>query len=167
MLWAWNVVFVCNTESIFFLRLDLRGWAPPLLHITTLTTGSGTSFLRSTTSVDRSCNSQLKSGTFLLGFTTLHSAQLIFEYFSLCMMFCKKRCSSSRSFVICICPCLVWIDAVSVKHYLNAIKAKQSALSARKPLVGGRELHLCSRPFGLELRPFRPRAYMDSPPLVE
>jgi len=37
MLWAWNVVFVCNTESIY-VRLDLRGWAP-LLHITTLTTG--------------------------------------------------------------------------------------------------------------------------------
>jgi len=61
----------------------------------------------------------------------------------------------------------VWIDAVSVKHYLNAIKAKQSALSARKPLVGGRETNLCSRPFGLELLPFKRRAYMDSPPLVE
>jgi len=33
-------------------------------------------------------------------------------------------------FVICICPCLVWIDVTSVKHYLNAIKAKQSALNA-------------------------------------
>jgi len=30
MLWAWNVDI--------FVRLDLRGWAPPLLHITTLTT---------------------------------------------------------------------------------------------------------------------------------
>jgi len=36
----------------------------------------------------------------------------------------------------------VWIDAASVKHYLNAIKAKQSALDARKPLIGGREPHL-------------------------
>ena len=57
-------------------------------------------------------------------------------------------------FVICICPCLVWIDVASVKHYLNAIKAK-SALNARKPLVGGRQPHLCSRPFGLELRSFK------------
>jgi len=37
---------------------------------------------------------------------------------------------------------MVWIDVASVKHYLNAIKAKQSALNARKPLVGGREPHL-------------------------
>jgi len=34
---------------------------------------------------------------------------------------------------------MMWVDVASVKHYLNAIKAKQSALSARKPLVGGRE----------------------------
>jgi len=32
MLWAWNVDI--------FVRLDLRGWAPPLLHITTLTTAT-------------------------------------------------------------------------------------------------------------------------------
>jgi len=70
-------------------------------------------------------------------------------------------------FVICICTCLVWIDVASVKLYLNAIKAKQSALNARKSLVGGREPHLCSRPFGLEFRPFKPRAYRDPPPLAE
>jgi len=33
----------------------------------------------------------------------------------------------------CICPRLVWIHVASVKHYLNAIKAIQSALNARKP----------------------------------
>jgi len=33
--------------------------------------------------------------------------------------------------------------------------------------VGGREPHLSSRPFGLELRPFRPRAYSDPQPLAE
>jgi len=54
-----------------------------------------------------------------------------------------------------------------IRHYLNAIEAKQSALNARKPLVGGRERHLCSRPFGLELRPLRPRAYIDPPPPAE
>ena len=69
--------------------------------------------------------------------------------------------------VICICPCMVWIDVSSVKHYLNAIKAKQSALNARKPLVNGREPHLCSLPFGLELRPFKRRAYRNPPPLAE
>jgi len=36
---------------------------------------------------------------------------------------------------------------------LNAMKAKESALSARKPLVGGLEPHLC-------YRPFKPRAYI-------
>ena len=46
------------------------------------------------------------------------------------MMFCKNVLLH-RHFVICICPCLVWIDVASVKHYLNAIKAKQSALNAR------------------------------------
>jgi len=40
-------------------------------------------------------------------------------------------------FIICVCPFLVWIDVASVKHYLNATKAKQSALNAQKPLVGG------------------------------
>jgi len=34
---------------------------------------------------------------------------------------------------IAFCPCLVWIDVASVKHYLNAIKAKQSALNAENP----------------------------------
>ena len=74
------------------------------------------------------------------------------------MMFCKKNVVLRGHFVVCICPCLVWIDVASVKHYSNAIKAAQSALNARKPLVGGREPHLCSRPFGLELRHLTPRA---------
>ena len=62
---------------------------------------------------------------------------------------------------------MVWIDVASVKHYLNATKAKQSALNARKPQVGGREPHLCSRPFELELQPFKPRAHRDPSPLAE
>ena len=74
-------------------------------------------------------------------------------------MFCKKNVVLHGNFVICICPCLVWIDAVSIKHYLNAIKTKQ-ALNARKPLVGGREPHLCSRPV-------KPRASRDPPSLAE
>ena len=37
MLWARNVVFVCNTESIF-LCFSTSEAEPPLLHITTLTT---------------------------------------------------------------------------------------------------------------------------------
>ena len=45
-------------------------------------------------------------------------------------------------------------------------ESQTNASNARKPLVGGREPHLCSRPFGLELRPFKPRAYRDSPPLL-
>ena len=40
-----------------------------------------------------------------------------------------------------------------LKHYLNAIKAKQSALNARKPLVGRREPRLCSRPIGSSFGP--------------
>jgi len=36
-------------------------------------------------------------------------------------------------FIICVCPFLVWIDVASVKHYLNATKAKQSAFNAQKP----------------------------------
>jgi len=83
-----------------------------------------------------------------------HSVQFIFEYFSLCMMFCTNVVLHGH-FVICICTSLVSIDAASVKHYLNAIRAKQSALNARKPLVGGREPHLCSRPF-------KPRAYRST-----
>ena len=63
--------------------------------------------------------------------------------------------------------CLVWIDVASVKHYLNAIKAKQGALNARKILIGCRQPHLCFRPFGFQLRPFKPRAYRDQPPLAE
>jgi len=63
------------------------------------------------------------------------SAQFIFEYFSLCVIFCKKNVVLHRHFVICICPCLVWIDVASVKHYLNATKTKESALNAWKPFV--------------------------------
>ena len=37
MLWAWNVVFVCNTKSIF-LCVSTSEAESPLLHITTLTT---------------------------------------------------------------------------------------------------------------------------------
>ena len=37
-LWAWNVVFVCNTESIFLCVSTSEAEPPPLLHITTLTT---------------------------------------------------------------------------------------------------------------------------------
>ena len=44
------------------------------------------------------------------------------------MMFAKNVVRHGH-FVICICQCLVWIDVASVKHYLNAIKAKQSALT--------------------------------------
>ena len=40
-------------------------------------------------------------------------------------------------------------------------------MNARKPLVGNRERYLCSRPFGLELRPFKPGAYGDPAPLAE
>ena len=56
------------------------------------------------------------------------------------MMFCKKNVVLHGHFVICICPCLeidacvdIGLDVASVIHYLNAIKAKQSALNARKP----------------------------------
>ena len=53
---------------------------------------SGTSCLRSTTSNNRSCTSQLRSGTFV---AVIHqSAHFILEYFSLCLTFCKKNCSS-------------------------------------------------------------------------
>ena len=47
-------------------------------------------------------------------------------------MFCKNVVLHGH-FVICICPCLVWIDVASIKHYSNAMKAKQSALNARNP----------------------------------
>jgi len=68
------------------------------------------------------------------------------------MMFAKNVVLHGH-FVICICPRLVWIDVASVKHYLNAIKAKQSALNARKPQVGGREPHICSLFSALWARP--------------
>ena len=77
------------------------------------------------------------------------------------MMFCKKNIVRHGYFVIAFVHAW-WINTASVKHYLKAvtaIEAKQSALHARKPLIGGREPHLCSVPFG-------PRAYRDSPPLA-
>ena len=43
VLWAWNVVFVCNTESIFLCVSTSQAQPPPLLHITTLTTERGPS----------------------------------------------------------------------------------------------------------------------------
>ena len=139
-----SVVYVVVTAGVKLGRI------PPDLR-------SGTSYLRSTTSNNRSCTPQSRSVTFLLGSTTLHSL-----YFSI--FFCTHDVCTNvvlyGHFVICICPCSWWIDVASIKHYSNAIKAKQSALNARKPLVGGREPYLCSRLFRLELRPFRPRAYI-------
>jgi len=87
--------------------------------------------LRSTT--NRSCISQSRSGTFLLGSTTLRSLYL--SIFSLCMTFSKENVVLRGHFVICICPCLAWIEVANVKQYLNAIKAKQSASNARKRAV--------------------------------
>jgi len=121
--------------------VKLGGKIPPDLR-------SGTSSLRSTTSNIRSCTSQLRTGTFLLGSTTLLG---------------RIHCNV----VTVILLFALSLQVASVKHYLNAIKAKQSALNARKPLVGGREPHLCSRLFRLELRPFKPRAYRDPPPIAE
>jgi len=48
-------------------------------------------------------------------------------------MFCKTNVVLHGHFVIRICPCLVWIDVASVKHYLNAIKAKLTALMLENP----------------------------------
>jgi len=58
---------------------------------------SGTSCLRSSTYNNRSCTSQLTSGPFLLGSTTLHICSSIF----LCMMLCKNVVVHGH-FVICI-----------------------------------------------------------------
>jgi len=63
----------------------------------------------------------------------------------------------------------VWIDVASVKHYLNginAIKAKQTASNARKPLVGGREPHVCLRARPSAIQASR-RACGDLPDLAE
>jgi len=68
-------------------------------------------------------------------------------------MFCKKNVVLHAHFVVFICPCLVWIDVASVKYYLNVIKAKQSALNARKPLVGGREPTSALGPLGSSFGP--------------
>ena len=132
----------------FICRQGLNWGIPPDLR-------SGASCLRSTTSNNRSCTSQLRSGTFLAGFH--HSAEFIFEYFSLGMMFCRENVILHGHFVICICQCCQRQTPFILS---NAIEAKQSALNARKPLVGGREPHLCSRPF-------KPRACRDALPLVE
>ena len=56
---------------------------------------SGISYLRSTTSNNRSCTPQLRSGTFLLGSTLCRV--YIWVFFCVCIMFCKT-CSPSRSF---------------------------------------------------------------------
>jgi len=69
-------------------------------------------------------------------------------------MFCKK-CSCSRSF------CNLHLSMLGVDRYCKRQTLfkchKKSASNAWKPLVDSREDHLCSRPFGLELRPFKPR----------
>ena len=103
-----------------------RGWIAPDLR-------SGTSCLRYTASNSRSCTSHLRDPA--PSCWVHHSAQLILEYFSVCLLFCKK-CSPSRS--LCHLHLSVLgvycIHAASIKHYLNSIKAKQSALNAQKLL---------------------------------
>ena len=56
---------------------------------------SGTSSLRSIASNTRSCTSELRSGTFLLGFTAMHSLYLSIFLYAWCFV---KKCSPSRSF---------------------------------------------------------------------
>jgi len=99
-------------------------------HIQGLNWGEVPPDLRPGTSCNRSCTSQLRSGTFLLGSTTLRSLYLSIFHYAWCFV---KNVVLHGHFVIC--PCLVWIDVAGIKHYLNAIKAKQSALNARKPMV--------------------------------
>ena len=128
---------------------------------------SSTSCLRSTTSSNRSYTSQLRCGTFFLGSTTLHSLYLsIFLY---ARYFVKKNISHSWSLCHLHLPMLgedrCWKRQTLFKS--NAIKAKQSALNARKPLADGQEPHLCSQPFRLKLWPLKPRACRDPPPLAE
>jgi len=94
------------------------------------TTAAWASCLRSTTSNNRSCASQLGSGNFLLGSSTLHDLHLWIFLYAWCFV---KNVALRGHFVICIYSCLVWIDVPNVKHYLNAIKAKQSVLNARNP----------------------------------
>ena len=93
-----------------------------------------------------------------------HSAQFIFEYFSLCMMFCKK-CSPSRSF--CHLSMLGVDRCCRHQTLFKCHKSQTECLECSKTPGRGREPHLCSRPFGLYLRPFKPRAYRDPPPLAE
>jgi len=69
----------------------------------------------------------------------------MYVYFSVCMMFCKE-CSPSRSFCNLDLSMLGVGRCCKRQTLFNAIKAKQSALNARKPVVGGREPHLCSLP---------------------
>jgi len=52
-------------------------------------------WLRSTTSNNRSCTSQLRSGTFSLVSATLHSLYLSIFFYARCFV---KKCSPSRSF---------------------------------------------------------------------
>jgi len=56
----------------------------------------------------------------------------IWVFFSMHDVFVKDVVLHGH-FVNYICPCLVWIDVASVKHYLTAIKVKQGALNAENP----------------------------------
>ena len=79
-------------------------------------------------------------------------------------MFCKNAVVY-RNFVI-LHLSMLGVDRCCKRQTLFKCHDKE-CLECLKTLVDSREHHLCSRPFGLELRPFKPRTCRDAAPLAE
>ena len=89
-----------------------------------------------------------------------HSAQFIFEYFSLYMMFCKNVVLHGHFFHLH--SSMLGVDRCCKRQTLfKCHKSRTECLECSKTL--GRRLGTppLLRPFGLELLPFKPRAYRD------
>ena len=127
---------------------------------------SGTSCLRSTTSNNRSRTPQLRSGTFFAG---IHrSAQFMFEYFFLYACCFVKNAVLRGHFVVHL-SMLGVVRCCKRQTLFKCHKSQTECLKCmlENPWSAVREPHLCCQPFELELRPFKPRAYRDPPPLAE
>ena len=155
--------FICYAnltwKCLFYSRPGVKlGRIPPDLR-------SGASRLRSTTSNNRSCTSQLTSGTFLLGSTTLRSLYL--SFFSVCMMFCKKKCSRSRSFCQLHLSMLGVDRCCKVKRYLNATNPNRVPWMLENPWSAVRNPTSALCPSGSSFSPSKPRTCRDPPPIAE
>jgi len=124
---------VTNWHQSWYTRVKLGGIPPPDLR-------SGTSCLRSTTSNNRYCTSQPRSGTFLLGSTNLHSIFLCVWCFVKQEAQLSLRDRTMRRVSWNLANCHATVQKLLVQQVLN-----KSKLWSRRVKVGRCVINMCTQ----------------------